>query len=93
MRNGTWYLVNALAKPFADLSFGYGNPTGDVPIVGDWNADGVDTPGVVRTGTWYLVNTSGHGLADVTFHYGDPGDAVATGRWSPGAPTTIAVVR
>jgi hypothetical protein len=30
-----------------DLVFAHGQP-GDLPIAGDWNADGIDDPGVYR---------------------------------------------
>ncbi len=93
VRNGSWFLVNSSGKGSADLSFGYGNPSGDIPVVGDWDGNGTDTPGLVRNGAWYLTNTAGKGIADVSFFFGDAGDAVVTGRWSPGAPTTIGVVR
>ena len=33
--------------PVADLNFAYGNPD-DPVVVGDWNGDGKDTPGVIR---------------------------------------------
>ncbi|MGH8947630.1 MAG: hypothetical protein ACRDXF_02135, partial [Acidimicrobiia bacterium] len=46
----------------------YGNP-GDVPFVGDWNCDGVDTPGLYRRsdGFAYLRNSNTTGVADTTF--------------------------
>ena len=39
------------AAPDAEEKFSYGMPT-EKPIVGDWNGDGIDTPGVVRASTW-----------------------------------------
>ncbi|MGH8872427.1 MAG: hypothetical protein ACRDWS_10670, partial [Acidimicrobiia bacterium] len=41
---GVWHLrgENGVVN-----SFFYGNP-GDVPFVGDWNCDGIDTPGLYR---------------------------------------------
>ncbi|MDO9485242.1 MAG: hypothetical protein Q7K25_04180 [Actinomycetota bacterium] len=39
------------------VSFPFGLPT-DVPVVGDWNADGKDTPGVVRDATSWLLSKS-----------------------------------
>ena len=67
--NGVWYLRNSVTTGVADVVVAYGNP-GDVPVVGDWNGDGVDTPGVVPAykpppvGTWrYMVATAdGHSL-------------------------------
>ncbi|MFA7323487.1 MAG: VCBS repeat-containing protein, partial [Candidatus Nanopelagicales bacterium] len=41
-------------EKYGVVSFLYGLPT-DVPVVGDWNGDGTDTPGVVRdSSTWIL---------------------------------------
>ncbi len=88
----TWYLVNSLNKPIADLNFGYGIAS-DKPVVGDWNGDGRDTPGIVRSGAWFLVNTSGQPFADVSFFYGNATDTTVAGHWSPGAPSTVGVVR
>jgi hypothetical protein len=31
---------------------------GDRPVVGDWNGDGVWTPGTVRAGVWSLRNSN-----------------------------------
>jgi hypothetical protein len=43
----TWLLRNSASGGPADIAFEYGVP-GDVPVVGDWNGDGRDSPGVVR---------------------------------------------
>ncbi|MEA2844239.1 MAG: hypothetical protein QOJ69_1910, partial [Actinomycetota bacterium] len=74
VRNGTWFTTNHFDSGVAEDVFGYGNPTGDIPIAGDWDGNGTETPGVVRSGTWYLVNGLNRGFADVNFGYGDPGD-------------------
>jgi autotransporter-associated beta strand protein len=65
----------------ADSTFGFGVPgAGWVPIIGDWNGDGIDTIGLFdpQTATWYLRNTNSTGVADLTFGYG-AGDA----EWTP----------
>ena len=36
---------------------------GDMPVVGDFNGDGVDEIGVYRDGTWY-IDTNGNGMID-----------------------------
>ena len=41
---GIWYLRNSVG---AVTSFFYGNPS-DIPFMGDWDCDGVDTPGLFR---------------------------------------------
>ena len=46
--------------------FFYGNP-GDVPFMGDWDCDGVDTPGLFRLSDAfaYLRNSNSQGIADI----------------------------
>ena len=70
VRNGSWILrLTGVSKApkmgkgvvvdyvpdakAAVVTFGFGNP-GETTVVGDWNGDGIDTPGVVRGGTWVL---------------------------------------
>jgi hypothetical protein len=56
---GQWMLGPG-ASPFF-----YGNPS-DTPFMGDWNGDGVDTPGLFRRsdGFVYLRNWKGPGNPD-----------------------------
>ena len=61
--------------------FGYGAPmTGEIPLMGDWNGDGVITAGVFRPGesVFYLRNSNDTGNADIAFGYGVPGS-----NWIP----------
>jgi hypothetical protein len=65
----------------ADVAFNYGPAVlGWMPVVGDWNGDGVDTIGLYDpvTSTWYLRNSNSAGPADVAFSYGPAG-----GGWTP----------
>jgi lysophospholipase L1-like esterase len=72
--NGRWHIRRAGQ---ADYTFFYGVP-GDVPIFGDWNGDGVATPGAYRVGPGggfaYLTNTlppdGGAGIADFSYFFG-----------------------
>ncbi|MGB7861268.1 MAG: hypothetical protein WBM90_12285 [Acidimicrobiia bacterium] len=62
-----FYIINKLGKDngglgFAEYSYRYGAP-GDVPLIGDYNGDGVDTPGIYRSGTFYLRNQNSAGNA------------------------------
>ena len=59
----------------AILSFFFGIP-GDIPLTGDWDCDGFDTPGVFRpaTGQVFLRNSSSTGETDVEFFFGMGGD-------------------
>ncbi|GGR92124.1 hypothetical protein GCM10010169_40610 [Micromonospora fulviviridis] len=73
--NSTWYLTNgtSTATNSTDEEFVFGNgASGDVAVPGDWNKDGVDTPGVRRPGnnTVYLRNANSGGGNDEEFIYG-----------------------
>lgn len=85
-----WHLRNDLAGGGADVSFVYGRddrPGEEFPpvhtIVGDWNGNGVDTPGLARGRDdgrfeWLLRNDTAGGPADLRYVYyggavwGDP---------------------
>jgi hypothetical protein len=95
--NGRWHI----RKPgFPDYTFFYGDP-GDVPLFGDWDGDGVDTPGAWRQegggGFAYLTNSlppdGGVGFADFDFFFGNPGDEVFVGDWDGDNEDTLGINR
>ena len=92
MAEGRFFLSNTKQGGLADLAVGYGD-RGDIPIVGDWNGDGIDTPGVVRGDKWHLRNSNTGGVADVSFGYGMPGDIPIVGDWNGDGIDTPGVVR
>lgn len=49
--NGVYSLKNTNPAGNADLVFIYGS-TGDLPVTGDWNGDGVDNIGTYRNGLY-----------------------------------------
>ena len=75
-------------------SFHYGNP-GDVPFSGDWNCDGVDTPGLYRQsdGYVYLRNSNSQGVADIAFFFGNPGDIPMSGDFDHDGCDTVSIFR
>ena len=88
-----FYLRDANNGGSATHTIGYGRP-GDFPIVGDWNGDGIDTPGVIRGGNqWLLRNSLNGGNADLNFIYGRPGDVPVIGDWDRNGTDTAGVVR
>jgi subtilisin family serine protease len=96
---GRFYIINRLGSGdqglgSADLAYYFGNP-GDVPFMGDWNGDGIDTPGLRRisNGFVYLRHSNSQGLADVEYFYGDPGDIVFTGDWDSDGDDTLGLYR
>ena len=74
---GVWSLRGAAGGV---TTFYYGDP-GDVPFVGDWDCDGIDTPGLYRQsdGFVYLRNSNTQGIADIRFFFGNPGDIPMAG--------------
>ncbi|MDH3190300.1 MAG: hypothetical protein OEM39_06630, partial [Acidimicrobiia bacterium] len=62
---GKWYLRDATGRT-TTFYFGIG---GDLPFMGDWDCDGIDTPGVYRQSndTAYLRNSNTTGVADISF--------------------------
>ena len=92
LASGSWYLRNSQTTGVATSSMGFGNP-GDVPLVGDWNGDGIDGLGVFRNGVWYLRNALTPGGADIAFAFGNPGDVPVVGDWNGDGIDTIGVFR
>jgi SpoIID/LytB domain protein len=96
---GQFYIINALGSADAGLgaaeySYYYGNP-GDQPFMGDFNGDGIDTPGLRRdsTGFVYLRFSNTQGVADVDYFYGNSGDVVFTGDWDNNGIDTLGLYR
>ena len=78
-----WYLKNSNTDGYSDVSFTYGDYW-DTPVVGDWNGDGVDTPGSVRHGNlWLLRDSNSPGSPDRSYWYGNPtGMVPIAGDWN-----------
>jgi autotransporter-associated beta strand protein len=77
----TFYLRDSNTTGAADLSFGYGEAgAGWIPVVGDWNGDGIQTIGLFdpTASVFYLRNSNSTGNADLCFGYGAPGAG-----WTP----------
>ena len=75
-------------------SFLFGNP-GDVAFSGDWDCDGVETPGLYRRsdGYVYLRNSNTQGVADIAFFFGDPGDYPLAGDFDADGCDTVSIYR
>ena len=96
---GRFYVINRLGSADqglggADYSYLFGN-IGDVPVVGDWNGDGVDSAGLRRSsnGFVYLRNTNATGVADVSFFYGNNGDLVFSGDFDDDGADSVGLFR
>ncbi|MFQ3589894.1 MAG: reprolysin-like metallopeptidase, partial [Chloracidobacterium sp.] len=93
--NGFFYLRYSNTPGFADTDFFYGLAA-DVPIIGDWNGDGIETIGIFRNGEFFLRNSNTAGFADVpAFSLGgvQPGDIPLSGDWDGNGVATVGVFR
>ena len=89
---GQWFLVNP--SNGQTTSFSFGNP-GDLPMVGDWDCDGDETPGLYRQadGFVYLRNSNNQGVADIRFFFGNPGDVPLAGDFNGDGCDTVSIYR
>jgi hypothetical protein len=89
---GIWYLRDP--GNGATTSFYFGNP-GDFPIMGDWDCDGIDTPGLYRQsdGFVYLRNSNTQGIANIRFFFGNPGDIPLAGDFNADGCDTVSIYR
>ncbi len=76
------------------VSFTYGNP-GDLPILGDWDGDGDQTPGLYRRsdGFFYVRNSNDTGNADFECFAGNPEDIALAGDWDGDGDDTLGIYR
>ncbi|MFQ3581934.1 hypothetical protein J8C06_12335 [Chloracidobacterium validum] len=93
--NGFFYLRFSNTPGFADTDFFYGLPA-DVPVIGDWNGDGVDTVGIFRNGQFFLRNSNTAGFADlpiIVISGTLPSDIPLAGDWNGDGIATVGVFR
>lgn len=91
---GIWSLADRpRTKPELN-EFYFGNP-GDAPFSGDWDCDGVDTPGLYRRsdGFVYLRASNTQGVADYEFYFGNPGDVPIVGDFDGDGCDTVSIYR
>lgn len=104
----TWYLRNSNSGGSATVaSFVYGDvrfvavdQLGTIPVVGDWNGDGVDTVGVMLYDFevdgpiwWLLRNSNTAGPPDIVISYGRGRDTPVVGDWDGNGSDTVGVFR
>ncbi len=88
-----FHLSTSLAGGMPTQSIHYGQ-AGDVPLVGDWDGDGIRTLGVWRNGLVYLKDSNAPS-APVTavFAFGLPGDIPLVGDWDGDGRESLGVFR
>jgi hypothetical protein len=89
---GRWYLRDS--EGTWEASPHYGNP-GDMPFMGDWDCDGVDTFGLFRQSDAYayLRNSNTRGFADIRFFFGNPSDVPLAGDFDGDGCDTLSIYR
>ncbi|GMR02887.1 MAG: hypothetical protein BMS9Abin20_1240 [Acidimicrobiia bacterium] len=90
-RTGIWSLR---IHDGSTKQFYYGDPN-DIPFIGDWNGDGIETVGLYRksVGFLFLRYTNTQGVADVDIYYGIPGDIPIAGDWNGDGVDTVGIYR
>jgi FtsP/CotA-like multicopper oxidase with cupredoxin domain len=98
-RNGYWYRDtngNNIWEAGVDASSKLGI-AGDIPVVGDWDGNGVSRIGVFRGAGYWYRDTNGNGVwdsgTDSTTKFGIAGDLPVTGDWNNDGVTEIGVFR
>ena len=96
-RDGKWYIdkagtgkwdENAVFVNNADFGLG---PEG-IPVIGDWNGDGVDKIGLYVNGVWYL-DTTGDFTFNERIEFGQVGDYPVVGDFDGSGIAQLAVYR
>jgi hypothetical protein len=89
-------LKNTLAGGTSDLNVNRGL-VGDLPVVGDFNGDGVDTASTFNNGVWKIRNSNSTLLdgiiPPITVNFGGVGDLPIVGDWNGDGIDTIGVYR
>jgi hypothetical protein len=104
----TWYLRNSNSAGSATITpFVFGNvrfvaidQLGTIPVVGDWDGDGIDTIGVMVYDfdldgpiRWLLRNSNSTGPPDIVINYGRGRDTPLAGDWNGDGTDTVGVFR
>jgi hypothetical protein len=90
--SGSFKLSNSNVGPTIDITATFG-ASGDIPIAGDYNGDGVDTIGVYKaaTGQFQLRNSNTSGAPDLSFVFGAGGQVPLVGDWNGDGTDTVGV--
>jgi len=91
-REDAYYLRSSLSTGPATTTFWHGRPD-DIAVTGDWDGDGISTPGVFRDGRWELRNSNSSGPPDIVVRFGRAGDIPLVGDWDGDGIETVGLWR
>lgn len=96
-RNGQWYIDRTGSGKWDDSAvyinnadFGLGSE--GIPVIGDFNGDGIDKIGLYVDGVWYL-DTTGDFKFDTVVEFGEKGDHPVVGDFDGTGIAQLAVYR
>ena len=89
---GEWGLRNSNSAGPANFSLRFGGQSGDQPLAGDWNGDGIDDLGVFRPSTGQFLLRQDP-TTTITINFGRRGDLAVVGDWDGDGIDTIGVFR
>ncbi|MDO9539901.1 MAG: DUF3344 domain-containing protein, partial [Methanocalculus sp.] len=93
-RDGLFYLASSNTAGGGEINWFTFGISGDTPVVGDWNGDGMDTVGVYRDGLFYLASSNTAGGGEINwFTFGMSGDIPVVGDWNGDGMDTVGVYR
>jgi hypothetical protein len=78
------FLRNTNNSGGADITALFGGDPSDLPVVGDWNGDGVDTIAVYRNNTGFFFLSDSNTAPALNYNpiFGNPGDTPFAGKWT-----------
>lgn len=94
----TTYLLRNTISPTGQaniISIDFGL-AGDIPVMADWNGDGIETTGTFNAGVWRYRNLnvfSGYPTQPFTFNFGQAGDIPVAGDWNGDGIETPGIYR
>jgi hypothetical protein len=85
-----WHIKNSNSAGVPNGSFWFGLP-GQIQVAGDWNGDGVVTPGSYDpiTGMWRLRNSNTTGKGEIILQFGGSQYKPVVGDWDGNGTTTV----
>ena len=92
--DGTWFILQSSTTSVRRVTFQWGL-SGDVPVPGDYDGDGMTDLAVWRpsTGTWFIRPSSTNYATSVSFQWGLAGDVPVPGDYDGDGVTDLAVWR